>query len=110
MISDVREWLDRVVTVERVTIADDFAQTETWVSVGDVTCYIRTDSGDEEQDYGQTGVRSTHTMYCEFDADITNEDRVIDGTDVYMVRYVDPKTVLGDPWLQVALEYVGAQQ
>jgi head-tail adaptor len=111
MLSDVREWLQDSTTVERVTVADDFAQTETWTDVATgVECYIRELDGNEAIEYGQTNVRSTHTLYCDVSVDIQEGDRVVEGTKTYEVRWVDPKTALGDGWLQVSLEYIEAAQ
>ena len=111
MLSEVRDFLVDTSTVERVTVANDFGQTETWADVAtDVECYIRNADGNESIEYGQTNVRSTHVMYCDVDVDIQEGDRVVDGTKTYEVRWVDPKTALGDGWLQVALEYVEAAQ
>jgi hypothetical protein len=110
MLSDVREFLTTAATISRQTAGTGWDSTPTWATNGTTTCYIGRPSGGQATDYGQTGTRSTHRMYCDSDTVIADGDRVTADGNVYAVRFVAPRTALGDAWLEIDLEYLEAEQ
>ena len=110
MLSDVREFLTTPATVSTYTAGSGWDNTPTWTTGATFNCYIGQPSGGQGTDYGQTGTRSTHRLYCDSEVVIAEGDKVTSGGKVYMVRFVSPRTQLGDAWLEVDLEYLEVEQ
>ena len=109
MFADISPWLTQDILIERPTVGGGFSQETTWATVDTVKGYIRSTGGSESIDYGGDNVRATQRLVTAV-TDIKESDRVTHGDNTYLVRYVDTKSLDGESWLQIDLEYVGAAQ
>ena len=80
------------IVIERFTSASDGMGgfTETWATHLTISGHIRTLSGAERMSADKQTVYATNRLYCE-SADITEKDRVVDGTDTYQIKFVNQK-------------------
>jgi len=106
LFSSVKHRLTDSITIERPTTSG-FDQSTTWATVATVDGYLWTLSGDESIDFGGDNVRSTHRAILP-QTDVQAADRLLRDSVVYFVRYVDEKSLGGESWLQIDLEYIGA--
>jgi len=84
--------MNRSVTVQKVAqTSDEFGSwVETWSTrFADMPCRIQPLSGRERALYGRERTEVSHRMYCPGEyADISERDRVVDGTKAYEVVFV----------------------
>jgi len=106
VLSAVRHRLTDTITIERPTTSG-FDQSTTWTIVNTVDGYLYSTGGDESIDYGGDNIRSTHRLIGPV-TDVTESDRIERAGKRYLVRYVDEKSLGGESWLQIDLEYIGA--
>jgi len=64
--------------------------TNTYSTSSTISGHIRTMSGEERMSADKQTLYATNRLYCD-SADITEKDRVVDGSTTYEVKFVDPK-------------------
>lgn len=83
----IKHLLNRVLTVNRPGRVDDAygGGTTTWTAVGAVPARVSRASADEREVADREGVRVTHDVYLDVDADVRRGDRLTGDGQVFTV-------------------------
>lgn len=81
-----------ILTLSQLTSVPDGVGgfTDTWTSVRDIEGCLMTPSGNENVIHRKVETQSTHVFYCDYDlgSDITQRDRLLFGTRLFEINYI----------------------
>ena len=105
----IENYYTNLATIQSKTEATNTfgAVTETWSDKSTINCLINQASSTEILQAQQINERVTNKMYCAYDTNINNKDRIVFNSQVYRIVSIPKNTVNRNHHLKIMLALIG---